>query len=244
MSPTWLNPAWKPASNRETVVLIHGALVDGWEMLLLRWRLKQLGYRTAQFRYRSMTRGIDENAALLSEFIRQTEGDTLHVIGHSMGGVLVRQVFEQTPDPRPGRLIAIGSPLLDVWIGHRISAMHSLGYHLIGKTVFDHIHRQNSPVWQGTRDFGVIAGTYPMGIGRIFADLPPGSDGTILWDETRLQGLRDHVTINLNHFSMLFSRRCAAFITRFLATGQFTEEAPLALETRETVARETVAHLI
>ena len=236
MSSDWLNPAWKPASGGETIVLIHGALVDGWEMWPLRWRLTRLGYRVVQFRYQSMLKGIDENAALLSEFLRQTPGDTLHVIGHSMGGVLLRQVFEQTPDPRPGRIIAIGSPFLDVWIGHRIKAINRFGYHLIGKTVHDHIRRQNDPVWQGERDFGVIAGTYPLGIGRVFADLPPGSDGTILWDETRLQGIRDHVTIHLNHFSLLFSRRCTAYVARFLATGQFTDEIPSSIETRETVA--------
>jgi len=223
MPAPWLDPAWSPpASTRATVVFVHGAVVRGWEMALLRRRLRRLGYRVRQFRYRSMMKGLDDNALRLGEFLRETEGDVLHVIGHSMGGVLVRQVFEQNPDPRPGRLIAIGSPLLDCWVGRRISRMHPrIGRRLVGRTVADHISRPSDPVWRGARDFGVLAGTYRFGIGAIFRTHPRPSDGVVLLNETRLQGVRDHTTIRLNHFGMLFSTRCCARIARFLATGTF-----------------------
>jgi pimeloyl-ACP methyl ester carboxylesterase len=227
MTAPWLDPAWSPpASKRVTVVFVHGAIVRGWEMALLRRRLRQLGYRVRQFRYRSMMKGLDDNARRLSEFLRETEGDVLHVIGHSMGGVLIRRVFEQYPDPRPGRLIAIGSPLLDCWVGRRFYRMHRrIGRLLIGRTVTDHISRLNDPVWRGARDFGVLAGTYRFGIGAIFKSLPRPSDGVVLLNETQLQGVRDHTTIRLNHFGMLFSKRCAARIACFLATGAFANPA-------------------
>lgn len=227
MSAPWLDPAWSPpTSTRVTVVFVHGAIVRGWEMALLRRRLRQLGYRVRQFRYRSMMKGLDDNARRLSDFLRQTEGDVLHVIGHSMGGVLIRQVFEQYPDPRPGRLIAIGSPLLDCWVGRRFYRMHRrIGRWMIGRTVADHISRLSDPVWHGARDFGVLAGTYRFGIGAIFHSLPRPSDGVVLLNETRLQGVRDHSTIRLNHFGMLFSKRCCAQIARFLATGEFGQVA-------------------
>ncbi len=223
MSASWLDPAWSPpASARATVVFVHGAIVRGWEMALLRRRLRRLGYRVRQFRYRSMMKGLDDNARRLGEFLRDTEGDVLHVIGHSMGGVLVRQVFEQNPDPRPGRLIAIGSPLLDCWVGRRFLRFHRrFGRWMVGRTVADHISRPSDPVWRGARDFGVLAGTYRLGIGAIFSSLPRPSDGVVLLHETRLQGVRDHTTIRLNHFGMLFSKRCCAQIARFLALGEF-----------------------
>ena len=202
-------------------------------MALLGYRLRQAGYHVRQFRYRSMLKGIDENARRLRAFLEQTEGKTLHVIGHSMGGVLVRQVFERDPDPRPGRLIAIGSPLAGCWIGRRFQQVHPLvGRLLIGRTVADCVARPVDPIWHGSRDFGVLAGTYCFGIGAIFHSLPSPSDGVILLSETRLEGLRDHVTFRLNHFGMLFSRRCTTEIARFLATGAFahigTVKAPAA----------------
>ena len=223
MSEPWIDPAHgPPAGTRATVVFVHGAIVRGWEMALLRRRLRQLGYHVRQFRYRSMMIGLDENARRLKEFLSQTEGDILHVIGHSMGGVLIRRVFEHDPDPRPGRLIAIGSPLLDCWIGRRFDRLLPLfGRLMIGRTVADHILSPSDSVWKGTRDFGVLAGTYPIGVGSFFNSLPGPSDGTVLLDETKLEGIRDHSAIRLNHFSMLFSRRCCVQIARFLATGTF-----------------------
>jgi len=225
MPEPWLNPEWKPAVPT-SIVFVHGAIVNGWEMTLLRRRLGQLGYRVRQFEYQSMLKGLDYNVERLRDFVRETPGEVLHVVGHSMGGVLIRQMFESFPDPRPGRLLAIGSPLLDCWVGHRFNRLHPhLGRYMIGRAVLDHILRDNDPVWHGARDFGVLAGTYPFGIGAIFKSLPAPSDGVVLMEETRLQGITDHLTIRLNHFGMLFSKRCCAQIALFLATGAFVHVA-------------------
>ena len=96
----------------------------------------------------------------------------------------------------------------------------------MGRTVQDHIHQPLDPVWRGARELGILAGTYPLGIGIIFHDLPRKNDGIVLWDETRLQGARDHVTYRINHFGLLLSKRCAAQIARFLALGAFAHPAP------------------
>jgi pimeloyl-ACP methyl ester carboxylesterase len=221
----WLNPAWRPpASITSTIVFVHGAVVNGEEMFPLRHRLRRLGYRTRQFHYQSMLKSLDHNVLRLADFIRHTEGDVIHVIGHSMGGVLTRQVFERMPDPRPGRLIAVGSPFLDCWVGRRFNQMH-LGRYLIGKTVHDHISGPRDPVWRGTRDFGILAGIYPVGIAAIFKSHPHPSDGVVLLEETQLEGVRDRVVFKLNHFGMLLSTRCCAQIACFLATGAFEHPA-------------------
>jgi len=206
------------------IVFVHGAIVNGHEMFLLRRRLKRLGYGVRQFHWHSITAGLEDNLTRLSHFIAQTEADTLHVVGHSMGGVLVRLLFERAPDARPGRIVAIGSPLIDCWVGRRFEALHpKIGPLLASRSVHDYLAAPIDPVWRGKREFGVLAGTYPFGIGAIFHDLPAPSDGVVLLGETQLQGIKDHVTVRLNHFGMLFSRRCAAAMARFLATGRFAE---------------------
>jgi len=204
------------------IVFAHGAIVNGIEMTLLRRRMKRLGYGVRQFHWPSITKGLDENVARLGKFIAQTDADTLHVVGHSMGGVLARLLFERSPDPRPGRLIAIGSPLTDCWVGRRFQSTHAtIGSRCIGRSVHDYISRPIHPAWRGTRELGVLAGTYPFGAGSLFSDLPAPSDGVVLLKETQLPGITDHATFRLNHFGMLFSRRCATSIARFLAAGRF-----------------------
>lgn len=236
-----VNPEWRaPASVRATIIFVHGAIVNGWEMAPLRHRLRQYGYHVRQFHYHSMTKGMDENVDMLRKFIRETEGDVLHVIGHSMGGVLTQRVFEQAPDPRPGRLIAVGSPFLDCWVARRISGLHVRGHTLLGRTVHDHISHPRETTWRGARDFGVLAGTYPFGIGSIFRNLPRPSDGVVLWEETRLHGVRDHVTFNLNHFGMLLSRRCWSQIARFLACGTFSHPVAMTTEAKSPESSDLV----
>jgi pimeloyl-ACP methyl ester carboxylesterase len=225
MSGVVLDPAWRPAAGgKTTIVFVHGAVVNGWEMVFLRRRMQRLGYAVRQFHYHSMLAGLEENARLLGRFIAETKGEVVHVVWHSMGGILTRHVFEQAPDPRPGRLVALGSPFLDCWTAHRVIALHRRGYSLLGRTAHDHVREPRDPVWRGGRDFGVIAGTYPFGIGCIFPGLPKPSDGVVLWHETRLQGVKAHVTYRLNHFGLLGSRRCFRQVARFLATGAFSGE--------------------
>ena len=89
-----------------------------------------------------MTKGLQENVERFARFIADTEGDVIHVIGHSMGGVLTREVFEQLPDARPGRLIAIGSPLTDCWVGRRVGRLSAL---LAGRTVNEFLSRSAIP---------------------------------------------------------------------------------------------------
>lgn len=215
------SPIFPPA----TVVLVHGALVKGWELLPLKYRLRQLGYRVRQFGYSSMWRGLEENSERLRNFLEATPGEIIHVVGHSMGGVLMRRVFEQNPDVRPGRLVAIGSPFLGCWIGRRVGGFHSRAYWLTGKTVRDHVAQPGDPVWRGARELGVLAGTFPFGVGRLFGGLPQPSDGVVLWEETRLGGIADHATYRLNHFGMLASRRCARQVAHFLEHGAFAKDS-------------------
>jgi pimeloyl-ACP methyl ester carboxylesterase len=215
-------PIGPPPGDDAAIVFVHGAIVNGWEMAPLRRRFARHGYRVRQFYYRSMVLGLAENVARLRDFIAATEGGTIHVIGHSMGGVLLRHAFETRPDPRPGRLIALGSPFLDCWVGHRCQLLSPrYGPNLMGRTVHDHITGPRDPVWRGARELGIIAGTFPLGVGSVLGRLPRPSDGVVLLEETRLQGVKDHVHYRLNHFALLFSTRCFAQMARFLATGHF-----------------------
>jgi pimeloyl-ACP methyl ester carboxylesterase len=218
--PDAATPPPRPAPGT-VIVFVHGAIVTGHEMIFLRRRMARLGYGVRQFHWKSVTGRLDENLDRLAKFVASTEADTLHVVGHSMGGVLTRLLFEHAPDPRPGRLVAIGSPLTDCWTGRKFGALHPALPWLAGVTVRDYLSRDIDPVWRGSREFGVLAGTYPIGIGALFPSLPSPSDGVVLLEETKLQGITDHATFRLNHFGLLFSKRCAAAIARFLAVGKF-----------------------
>jgi hypothetical protein len=74
----------------------------------------------------------------------------------------------------------------------------------------------------GGREIGVIAGSMPIGIGRIVApDLQQPCDGVVSVAETRFAAMRDHIVLNVNHAGMLVSRAVARQICAFLRDGRF-----------------------
>ncbi|MBK6598378.1 MAG: hypothetical protein IPG25_11055 [Proteobacteria bacterium] len=77
-------------------------------------------------------------------------------------------------------------------------------------------------VWQQTREVGVIAGSRPVGLGRLFVRFDDDSDGTVAVAETKLPGATDHVVMPVSHTGMQFSARVARQIGEFLEKGRFS----------------------
>ena len=78
--------------------------------------------------------------------------------------------------------------------------------------------------WSGRREIGVIAGSMRFGLGRLFADLESDHDGTVLVEETRLPGSKDHIVVETTHTGMLFSSEVADQAAHFLQTGAFKRD--------------------
>ena len=98
---------------------------------------------------------------------------------------------------------------------------HRNAYWLTGRTARDHILEPRDPRWRGSRELGVLAGTFPLGVGSLIMGLPQPHDGVIRLEETRLEGMTDHLTCGLNHFGMLLSRKCAKQMVTFWNMGGF-----------------------
>jgi hypothetical protein len=80
--------------------------------------------------------------------------------------------------------------------------------------------------WCGARELGVIAGDLGLGLGRLVGSLTGASDGTVLVEETQLQGAADRVILRVSHTGMLFSAAVAHEAAAFLATGRFSRRDP------------------
>lgn len=205
---------------KETVVLVHGLWMSGAEMFLLRRRLRSCGYRVCQFRYRTVRHDIAENARCLQNFLARIPGSQVHFVAHSLGGLVVRQLFHDFPDQRPGRIVTLGTP-------------HN------GSGTARHLARSNRwrrflgasytplsggvPAWQGERDLGSIAGTLSIGVAWFLKDLPKPNDGTVATCETRLSRMSDYFECPVTHSGLLFSRHVADQVCQFLETGHFTK---------------------
>jgi len=204
---------------REVVLLVHGLWMTGLEMHWLGARLGECGYDVRYFHYPSLTKSPSECAGELAEFIGRLVCGKLNIVAHSMGGIVVLNLFDQFDGLPDGRVLLLGSPVLGSGIA-RVAASH-IGLRMFLGTASSDGLTKAAPAWRGGRALGVIAGTSALGVGRILGGLQGPSDGTVSVCETRLPGATDFVTLDVNHMGMLYSRAVAREICFFLHYGRF-----------------------
>ena len=211
----------------DAIVLIHGLWMHGVVMEPLRHRLQDRhGFVVHNFSYPSVTQGIDANVARLRDFVRQIDAPQVHLVGHSLGGVLALKVSCDMPAERPGKVVCMGAPLRGTSVGRAIEKLPA-GDWIIGKTIRDAVLEAPFESYKGDRAVGVIAGTVSFGTGLLLPGVLQGpNDGVVTVEETRLPGIADHVEMRHTHWTMVMSRRAADQVATFLQQGRFKHGPP------------------
>lgn len=205
---------------REAVVLVHGIWMVGLEMLWLKRNLRRCGFECHQFFYRSLVRAPQTNADRLNQYLKAIDADIIHLVAHSLGGIVVLHLFEQEPMQKPGRVVMMGTPLEGSEIAKRLHRL-VITRPLLGRSVVRGL-LGDQPRWKETRELGMIAGTRGVGLGNLlFGGLEPPSDGTIAVRETRAPFVDAHLSVPFSHAGMLWSSRVAEAVCQFLKSGDF-----------------------
>jgi pimeloyl-ACP methyl ester carboxylesterase len=205
------------------VVYVHGLWLSGVEGGWLRRRLAHdLGAETVAFSYPSVVADASANAQALAKFLGEIRADTVHLVGHSLGGLVILKYFEDGAGAGlpPGRVVLLGSPLRGSRAARGLSRM-PFGTKILGRSAGEELLAPRHRSWKGTRDLGVIAGDLGVGLGRLVGTGTDPSDGTVLVEETRIDGATDHLVMRVSHSGMLFSAAVARQAGVFLRTGAF-----------------------
>ena len=211
-----------PTTTMPTVVLVHGIWMNGWEMGLLRLRLKQAGFNVVQFTYRSVSQNLPCNAQHLQTFVNGINASEIHIVAHSLGGLLVRQFFHDFPRQKPGRIVTLGSPHGGSFVAGKLNRTF-LGRVLVGKSLQQGMLGA-VPAWTSDHEIGVIAGDRGPGIGAVISRLPKPNDGTVVLAETSLPGMTDYKIMPTNHIGLLFAKSVAQQVIHFLLHGVFSKD--------------------
>ena len=220
---------------RTVVVYVHGLWLNGWESLLLRRRLsRELHCEALSFHYSSVGVGLRENARALAAFLTRVRADTLHLVGHSMGGLMILELFENSlaADDNiarctllpPGRIVLLGAPVRGS-LAARNLAQWRLGRRILGLTAHEVLLPERQKRWIAARELGVIAGNVPVGFGRFMGPFAAPSDGTVLVEETYLDGAKEHLILRTTHSGMVYSMIVAQQVASFLRDGCFAAKA-------------------
>ena len=201
------------------VVLVHGLWMNGLAMLPLAWRLERCGFTVVRYGYQSVRRSLEENVRRLAA-ICERAGTPLHLVGHSLGGLVIMAMMRAYPQIAVRRVVLIGSPYADS-AAARGMARFAWSRGLLGKTIQDWLRGPRPQVPQGV-ELGVIAGDTSMGLGRLFVSLPAPNDGVVILDETRVPGAADAIVMHISHSAMLISPIVARAVCAFLKSGRFS----------------------
>jgi pimeloyl-ACP methyl ester carboxylesterase len=202
----------------EKVILLHGVWMRGFSLLALRRRLEAAGYATELFEYASVVGGPEPGIARLVERMRAANAPRVHLVGHSLGGLVALQAVRRDANLPPGRIVCLGSPLKGSSTARGVAKLPGGGW-LLGRSL--DILRTGLERWNGERDVGVVAGSLPIGLGRVIGGFTGAHDGTVSVEETRLDGIADHREVPVTHTGMLFSPAVAQLTADFLRDGRF-----------------------
>lgn len=210
------------------VITLHGLWLTGAEAARLRRRLRDRhGFNVHAHHYRTVRASLTENARVLREVVAEKLNDRMerrcHLVGHSLGGLVILKMLLDWPEAPPGRVVCLGTPLNGSASALRVARLPG-GESLLGRSIAEGVLDAPASQWAQRfegRDVGVIAGTWPVGMGRLLGKLPEPNDGTVTVEETRWAHARDHLELASSHSSMVASREVADQVAHFINHGSF-----------------------
>ncbi len=216
-------------SETMTVVCLHGVWMPGAVMTLVKRRLEnEYQFQAQLFSYPSIRGTLDENALSLAAFIKQQELDNVHLVGHSLGGVVSLRMLALKPEAPVERVVCLGSPLCGSRAASYLNGT-DWGDTILGKSLTEGVVDEAANQWArdvcASREIGVIAGTIPVGVGQLLTSFDGDNDGTVAVAETRLPGIKDHICLAVNHKGLVVSNNVIDQAAAFLKRGEFLRES-------------------
>jgi pimeloyl-ACP methyl ester carboxylesterase len=211
--------AVSPDDARTSVTLVHGLWMNVLAMVPLQSQVRKCGFNVNRFGYPSMHAGLDENAARLSRFITALDADVVHLVAHSLGGVVTLRALQLHPDPRVQRIVLLGSPVTGSLTGRRLATFRA-GKLLLGKSerIWEAQPVNASPDGVAV---GIIAGRMPIGLGRLIGTIREPNDGVVTVAETHVTNAADEIVMPVNHTGLVLSSKVARQVCAFLRDGRF-----------------------
>ena len=212
--------------NEDCVILLHGLARTRRSMSFMEKKLCAQGYQVININYPSRHMPLDELAGVVIDQCRAMAKKLgckrLNFVTHSMGGLLVRQYQKYRPIENMHRVVMLGPPNQGSEVVDRLKHipmfnwLHGPAGSQLGTT------GEDLPKKLGAVDFelGVIAGI--RSINPLLSTLLPGqNDGKVSVENTKIEGMKDFITLPSTHTFMMRNSKVIYQVIHFLQYGQF-----------------------
>jgi pimeloyl-ACP methyl ester carboxylesterase len=211
----------------ENVILLHGLVRTEKSMHKLEQALVKKGYCVQNIRYASTRNGIEKLAvaAIAPALAACPAGQKVHFVTHSLGGILVRQFLLHHDIENLGRVVMLGPPNKGTEVVDKLQDFP--GFYFIHGEVGLELGTGETSVpnrlGQANFDLGIIAGT--RSINLILSSMIPGTDdGKVSVENTKLEGMSDHLEMEVTHPFMMRNSKVIEQVIHYLETGKFKRE--------------------
>lgn len=211
------------AGNKEIIVLLHGLGRSNTSMWLLASRLEDVGFHVQRVGYSSLHQSPDEILKDVSLQINQccrNHTQSVHFVGHSLGGLMVRAYLQDNKVDKLGRVVLLGTPnkgtevvdhFSDGWLRNILGpTAKALG---TDKNSFPNsLEAPYYPV-------GIIAGELKSTINDMV--IPGRDDGIVSVEATKIDEMTDFIILETGHSMMRYDSEVADQTIEFIKNGAF-----------------------
>ncbi|WP_019028160.1 esterase/lipase family protein [Colwellia piezophila] len=210
--------------SNETVILLHGLARSDRSFSKLASVLNKEGYHTINCNYPSRKYSVDKLAeqAISTALSQCPAASKVHFVTHSMGGILVRQYLSTKVIKNLGRVVMLGPPNKGSQV---VDSLKNLpGFKLVNGPAGVQLGTEASSVpnklGSANFDLGIIAGTRSVNL-ILSTMLPKPDDGKVSVENTKLGGMRDHISLPVTHPFMMKNNKVIKQVLYYLNHGQF-----------------------
>lgn len=215
-----------PYSSRGTVLLFHGLARTRFSMLPLALLLRKHGFisRTVPYPSRKYDcRTLVERfvAPAIQRACDKATGP-VHLVTHSLGGILVRLAMGDHPPDQLGRMVMLAPPNRGSELADKLQP--KVLFRWFFGPVLGQLGTGPDAIWQSLPplpiETGILAGerrAHPL-----WKDTLPGpSDGTVPVERTTAAGSDDHAILAVSHPFIMWKPAVWKQVLRFLRDGRF-----------------------
>jgi hypothetical protein len=222
----------KPASKAgpEFVILLHGMARGPRSMNPLEKYLTQSGFIVINTGYPSTAETVEtiaeQNLGAMVDQCRKKNASKIHIVTHSLGGIVTRQYLQNHVLPEGSRIVMIsppnkGSELADAfhklfiydWLNGPAGQALGTGPESLPNTL--------KPV---KGEIGVITGD--ASFNPLYSWLIPGpDDGKVSVESAKLHEMKDFLVVTSSHSFIMRNNKVLKQVVYFLRNGKFDHES-------------------
>jgi len=201
---------------RQAVMVVHGLASHRLLMLPLTWYVRRRGFKVFNFGYRSFSKTIPLHADSLRQRLLELQWDDrfdqIHLVAHSLGAIICRQLLLGEPEmPIGDQLTKLSRVVMLAPPNAGSAAARRLGWLLpfsdtvrqISDAEGSFVRQMGSPLGV---DLGIVGASYDFVVPKSSADLPTQ---------------KDRVTVFSGHNGLLVRPAAARRVVEFLKAGRF-----------------------